>query len=282
MNEQKASSRSSIEWTRIRNADGSVRRGYTWNPVGGCHHACEWVMPDGQRAECYAKVVAERMAQRAYPQGFAHHYWRPGQLDAPRKLREPAGIFLDSMSDLMGHWVPDEQIEAVLDVARETPQHIYLLLTKNAPRLVQFTFPDNVWVGASSPPDYMWGKQLSGWQQARMLNFALRTLQRVRASVTWMSFEPLSWDVSQIVAQHPGALDWAVIGAASNGKQEFPPEEAHLRRLLTVMDTNSVPVFYKGNLRSLPYAAANWRENFPTFSAPPPDETPVLVQRRLL
>lgn len=42
MNEQRANSKSSIEWTRIRNADGSIRRGYTWNPVAGCLHDCEW------------------------------------------------------------------------------------------------------------------------------------------------------------------------------------------------------------------------------------------------
>lgn len=281
MNEQKATSQSSIEWTRIINPDGTVRRGYTWNPIGGCKHACEWIMPNGQKAECYAKTVAERMAQKAYSQGFEHHYWRPEQLDAPRKLREPAGIFLDSMSDLMGHWVPDEQINAVLDVARETPQHIYMLLTKNAPRLHWFTFPDNVWVGASSPPDYMWGKQLSRWQQARMLDFTLRTLQRVRASVKWMSFEPLSWDVSELVQRNSGALDWAVIGAASNGKQQFPPSELDLRQLLKHLDQQRVPVFYKGNLRSLPYAAANWRENFPTFSTPPPDDASAPMQLRL-
>lgn len=279
MNEQKPPN--GIEWTRIVNSDGSVRRGFTWNPVGGCKHACEWIMPDGQKAECYAKTVAERMAQKAYSQGFEHHYWRPHHLNAPRKLAEPAGIFLDSMSDLMGHWVPDEQVEAVLDVARETPQHIYMLLTKNAPRLHQFRFPENLWVGVSSPPDYMWGQRLSKNQQERMLNFALGTLERVRASVTWMSFEPLSWDVSQIVAQHPGALNWAVIGAASNGKQEFPPDVVHLRHLLTVLDANAVPVFYKGNLRSLPYAAANWRENFPTHSTPPLDETLVPTQMRM-
>jgi protein gp37 len=66
-------------------------------------------MPDGSVAICYAEAVAERLAASAYPHGFAHHYWRPEMLQAPLKVKQPAKIFLDSMSDLMGHWVPDEQ-----------------------------------------------------------------------------------------------------------------------------------------------------------------------------
>lgn len=256
LNEQKPPN--SIEWTRVYG-----RRGWTWNPIGGCLHACRWQMPDGTIAQCYAETVAEGVARGTYPQGFAHHYWHPERLDEPIKLKEPGGIFLDSMSDLMGHWIPDEQIEQVLTVCRQTPQHIYFLLTKNAPRLKRFAFPDNVWVGASSPPDFYMGKALSQQQRERMLTTTLETLTEVKAPVRWVSFEPLSWDVSPIVSGYPNAIQWAVIGAASSGKLYFPPDENHLRRLLTVLDIQDVSVFYKGNLRSLPYAAGNWREEFP-------------------
>jgi protein gp37 len=109
MNKQhKSPARRGIEWTD-----------YTWNPVGGCQHACRWQMPDGSVAVCYAETVAERLATSAYPHGFAHHYWRPEILQEPLKVKQPAKIFLDSMSDLMGGWVPDEQVEAVLDICRQ-------------------------------------------------------------------------------------------------------------------------------------------------------------------
>src|SRR3990167_4462082 len=103
-----------VEWTD-----------YTWNPVGGCLHACRWTMPNGQIAVCYAEETALGVARAAYPQGFAHHYWRPDNLDEPRRVKTPARIFLDSMSDLFGSWVPDDQINAVLDMCRLTQWHTF-------------------------------------------------------------------------------------------------------------------------------------------------------------
>ena len=76
-----------IEWTRIRDADGTERPGYTWNPTGGCFHGCTWEMPDGSLTQCYAKTIAERFTS-GYPKGFEHHYWRPHSLNAPLKVKE--------------------------------------------------------------------------------------------------------------------------------------------------------------------------------------------------
>src|ERR1044071_5420699 len=101
MNKQaKSAIKRGIEWTD-----------YTWNPVPGCQHGCRWQMPDGTVAECYAETVAGRVAQNAYPKGFEHHYWNPHILEEPLKIKTPASIFLDSMSDLMGSWVPKAEIE---------------------------------------------------------------------------------------------------------------------------------------------------------------------------
>lgn len=265
MNEQKAPA--GIEWTRIKNADGTVRRGFTWNPVAGCLHDCEWTMPDGQRAECYAKTIAEKFGH-AYKEGFAHYYWHPERLREPTRITEPAGIFCDSMSDLFGRWVDRDHLFAVLDVMDNTPQHIYQSLTKNAQGYYtwQVELPVNIWPGVSSPPDHMWGKDLNLRQQVRYLNKALGILSDARVArdlTTWMSFEPLSQDWSEIVYEYPRALRWAVIGAASNGRTYYSPEEAHVRALIEVLDNQGVPVFFKGNLRSLPWATANWREEFP-------------------
>ena len=263
MNEQKAPGM--IEWTRIKNADGTVRRGFTWNPVAGCLHDCEWTMPDGKRAECYAKTVAEKFTA-AYPSGFAHYYWHPKRLKEPEALQEPAGIFPDSMSDLFGNWVRREHLEQVLDAMQRTPQHIYQSLTKNtvAYRNVD-DLPPNLWTGISSPPDHFMGNDLNDNQKERYLHTALKTLSLAAEEgfTTWMSFEPLSRDWAHIVREYPGALKWAVIGAASDGSRYYPPEEEHVRNLLGVLDAENVPVFYKGNLKSLPYARENWRDEFP-------------------
>jgi protein gp37 len=117
-------------------------------------------MPDGKTAECYAKTVAEGVAQSAYPQGFEHHYYQPHKLSEPLRQQQPARIFIDSMSDLFGAWVPAEQVTQVLAVCREAHWHHFQVLTKNAPRLKQFDLPPNVWVGVSAPPSSMFGKAL--------------------------------------------------------------------------------------------------------------------------
>lgn len=247
-----------IEWTKTVNDEGAEKPGYTWNPIGGCKHACRWAMPDGSIAKCYAEEQAGGVAQAAYPEGFEAHYWRPNKLNDPLKVKKPARIFLDSMSDLMGHWVPDEQIEKVLDVCREADWHTFQLLTKNAPRLLKFDFPPNVWVGVSSPPDFMWGKPVSRESQEKMLTKSLEVLSQLSNNVTWISAEPLSWDISGIVELYPMALEWCVIGAASNGKTKYQPDPAYVENLLGVLDRLQVPTFFKGNLDWSPH-----REDFP-------------------
>lgn len=250
MNKQrKSDAQRGIEWTD-----------YTWNPVGGCKHACRWQMPDGETVICYAESVANGVAQSAYPRGFKHHYWSPTRLDEPLKLKTPARIFLDSMSDLVGAWVPDEHILAVLDVVRRADWHEFQLLTKNAPRLMKFAdeLPPNLWVGVSMPPSLMLGHMLDVDRQQRYMSKALRTLFELRHfspfdGVLWLSLEPLSFDVAPLLMEYAAAefLDWLVIGAASNGRTYYQPEPAHVQRVLDFADgaQEPIPVFFKGNLK---------------------------------
>ena len=125
---------------------------FTWNPIGGCKHACRWKMSDGTIAVCYAETIAEKFS-RHYPHGFEQHYWRPDKLDDPVKFTTPSRVFVDSMSDLMGAWVPEKQVRRVLEVCQTAHWHLFQLLTKNPGRLAKFDFPENVWVGVSSPSD---------------------------------------------------------------------------------------------------------------------------------
>lgn len=248
-----------IEWTHPFG-----RPGYTWNPVAGCFHKCRWTMPDNTIAVCYAETTANGVAGNAYQEGFDHHYFKPHKLNEPLKLESPAGIFLDSMSDLMGHWVPDEQIHAVLDMCEKAYWHIFFLLTKNAPRLLKFTFPSNVWVGVSMPPDYFMGRLLDQDKQYRMLDKSLDILNVTRANIRWMSFEPLSWDVAPLLADN-APLEWAVIGAASKGREYYQPNPEHVGGLLQVLDRQEIPVFFKGNLRGNPATINRWREDYPEW-----------------
>lgn len=246
---------------------------YTHNPISGCFHACQWQMPSGAIANCYAEDVAEGIASPSYPQKFEHHYWKPAILDEPLKLKKPAKIFVGSMADVFGHWVPADQIQQVLDVCAKAHWHTFQMLTKNPVRVKEFDLPPNVWIGASLPADFMWNKPLSADQKERMLNRTLDSLSKVKATVVWMSIEPLSWDCSRILESYDGVLQWVVIGAASNGATFYPPSEDVYRNVEGYFYRQSVPVFLKGNMRSLPYAAAHWQENFPVIKPPttPPD-----------
>jgi protein gp37 len=247
MNKQhKSATQRGIEWTD-----------FTWNPVGGCKHACRWQMPDGSWAICYAESIAERY-KSGYPQGFAHHYWRPQALSEPLKLKKPAKIFLDSMSDLMGNWVPEAQIVQVLETCRQAHWHTFQLLTKNAPRLLSFDFPPNVWIGVSAPPSEMFGKRLSRAQQVRMVERQLEVLAQLRVPVRWMSIEPLSFDIAPLLKDAP--LEWAVIGAATNGTRTYQPQREWVENLLAVLDAQGTKVFFKGNLE---WDESAWREDFP-------------------
>lgn len=241
---------------------------YTNNAVGGCFHDCQWAMPDGSIANCYAEDVADRLAQKAYPEGFRHHYWRPDLLQAPLGVKQPSRIFWSSMADLFGHWVPDEQIHAVLDACRAADWHTHILLTKNAPRLHHFSFPPNCWVGISAPPSFMMGKPLTFTQQDRWFYAAVRALCRCDARVKWISFEPLSYNITDGMSADGwefflDQIGWAVIGAASNGAIKYQPDPAWVENLIDCLDCASgCPIFFKGNLKGNP-AANPWREEFP-------------------
>lgn len=252
-----------IEWTRITQ-NGVTRPGFTANPVRGCMHRCQWLMPDGKIATCYAKEVAEGIAKNAYPNGFESLSFHEKELQAIAAQKEPAGIFIDSMSDLFGAQVPDDWITKVLSVIRECPEHIFLSLTKNPPRLQGIDFPHNLWVGISAPPTFMFGNRLTEEQQRAWLVRGLQLLSDTNAQVKWISIEPLSFDLSAELVQYGKSLNWAVIGAASNGRTTHQPKEHDFEMALYAMKGREV--FFKGNL-SMELAnkvAGGWRAEFPS------------------
>ena len=126
----------------------------TWNPVTGCKGGCDY---------CYARSIANRFGgwttggvkttqnffsdppvldsplllerksgkavKAPYPFAFTPTFHRY-RLEEPLKKRKGQNIFVGSMADLFGRWVPTKWIVEVLDICREAPQHNYLFLTK--------------------------------------------------------------------------------------------------------------------------------------------------------
>jgi protein gp37 len=114
------SENSSIEWTEA-----------TWNPVRGCTK----VSPGC--AHCYAETFAERfrgVRGHPYEQGFDLRLV-PGKLLEPLRWPRPKLVFVNSMSDLFHSDVPDAYIAAVAQVMKESPWHVYQVLTKRSARM---------------------------------------------------------------------------------------------------------------------------------------------------
>lgn len=120
---------SGIEWTD-----------YTFNPMTGCLHGCYY---------CYARKIAENpYYAKLFPKGFRPHA-RPERLSQPSKIKKNSTVFVGSMTDMMGLWWSDEQIQRVINVCVENPQHTFLWLTKNPVRYQYFKWPENCWLGAT-------------------------------------------------------------------------------------------------------------------------------------
>src|SRR3990167_417572 len=193
------SATSSIEWTEA-----------TWNPVTGCTR----VSPGC--AHCYALTFAERfrgVAGHPYEQGFDLTLW-PERLLLPLTWKEPRRIFVNSMSDLFHHDVPDQYIEDVFDVMRRARQHVFQLLTKRSNRLAAWSqgrpWPANVWAGVSvESQEYVW---------------RVRDLLHVPAAVRFLSVEPLLGPVSLDAALLKG-IQWVIVGGESGpGARPMKPE----------------------------------------------------------
>ena len=106
----------------------------------GCLHGCPY---------CYARRIAENpRLYKSFPKGFKPHE-RFERLSQPGKIKKGAAVFVGSMTDMMGLWWSDEQIQKVINICVENPQHTFLWLTKNPVRYQHFEWPDNCWLGAS-------------------------------------------------------------------------------------------------------------------------------------
>lgn len=234
----------------------------TWNPVTGCLHGCEY---------CYARRIAERFSTEQkykrpydpvlpvptrrvrtkpepYPYGFKPTFHRY-RLDEPRHWKKPRSIFVCSMADLFGEWVPDEWIEEVFRACEKAPQHRYLFLTKNPARLCKMASAgvlprhNNWWFGSTLD-----SKNAKRFQGGFVYN-------------TFVSVEPLTEHLHVGLGSF-GSDEWVIIGAETgNRKGKIIPKREWVENIVEAAQITGMKVFMKESLRGL--MGADFRQEFP-------------------
>lgn len=243
-----------MDKTKIEWCDSS------WNPVTGCMHGCQY---------CYAKEIAKRFGGHQDLDYFLETEENPGLkeqklhvLDAPlarygpeasaapypfyfeptlyrykldeyQKKKKTRNIFVCSMADLFGEWVPDSWIEEVFEACDKAPQHNYLFLTKNPARYDYLHRKGilrknkNMWYGYSLTTDKSYY-----WQCSQYNIFA--------------SIEPL------LEPMPVPPCDWVIIGAETgNRKGKVKPEREWIEEIVKKCWGMPIPIFMKSSLTKI-------------------------------
>jgi protein gp37 len=152
-------------------------------------------------------------------------------IDFPRQLKSPRLIFVNSMSDLFHHDVPEGFIRRVFESMEAAPQHTFQILTKRSQRLAQLSpglpWPNNVWMGVSVEDQNAVSR--------------IDDLRCVPAHTRFLSCEPL---IGPLLHLNLFGIGWVIVGGESGpGARRMDP--AWVKSLLRQCRQAKVPFFFK-------------------------------------
>ena len=226
---------SKIEWTDETDNPITVKGGGHW-----CRKISEGC------ANCYAEAI-NTGNRFDFASGLTYTGKAPDlelnhkMLEGWAKKRKPKRIFVCSMTDWCGDWIPREWQFAMLDAMAAAPNQTFMLLTKRADILRNLLFhwsetriatPLNVWIGVSV-------------ENQSTANTRLRFLAEIKTELdfnTFVSFEPLLEPV--LIGDVAKYIDLAIVGAES-GKGARPMNEDWVRSLRDEVKAANKAFFYK-------------------------------------
>lgn len=236
---------------------------FSWNPVTGCRRGCEY---------CYARNQARRFSGdvrvnvtdpqlraeegptgRIYtlphpfknsrgttiphPAGFepTFHEYRLGD---PARKKKPASIFVCSMADLFGPWVPDEWIDRVFEACKAAPWHNYMFLTKYPERYIKLAEAGKLPRSRDWPNNFWYGSTITTPETPAFCADGYKT---------FVSIEPISasfdYDAADVTALR---TDWIIVGAETgNRKGKIAPERAWIENIIKGAAEIHAPVLLK-------------------------------------
>ena len=197
----------------------------------GTVHGCSKVSAGCDH--CYAERVSHRFNHTELPWTLENAdeniSTKEEKLDEPKRVSEGSFIFVNSMSDLFHSKVPEEFIRRHARLARQTPRHIYQILTKRPARAahMDIDWPENVWIGTSVEDERVVPR--------------IDMLRDVSASTKFVSFEPLIGSVGDVDLT---GIDWAIVGGES-GPEHREMDHAWAREILDAARRDDVAFYFK-------------------------------------
>jgi protein gp37 len=216
------------------------------------------VLTERQKGDIAASWEGEKKIKgfSPYPFDFTPtlHLYR---MDEPERKVKPKTVFVCSMADLFGEWVPDWWIREVMRACEAAPQHRFIFLSKNPARYhdLQFALPlptsERYWFGtsATSMADF-------GWRGPVALMRGLRGMKK------FLSLEPVLGRLDERGLDALGIFDWVIVGAESGRRKgKVVPERAWIEDIAAACEKHMVPLLMKGSLREL--MGEDFKQEFP-------------------
>ena len=235
----------------------------SWNPITGCLHGCPYCYARSMARRFGGKIITghdhlyilEEPARRAdgtinpYPYGFdpTYHKYR---LTIPQEWKKPQTIFVCSMADMFGDWVPEDWIDQIFTACLAAPQHRYLFLTKNGKRYIELAKNgvlvdnENFWYGCS----------VTRPEEPFFFSDRYKTFASIEPIL-----EPFDWVPG---LNHIELPDWIITGAETgNRKGKVKPERDWLDGIINGCAEHHIPLFMKESLREL--TGSDFKQEFP-------------------